>query len=474
MSNAEGQKLLKVEEGQFSDVKSKAIPPANLSKGISAFANSDGGDLYLGIEELIPDKHRNWDGYENSEAANGHLQAFERLFPLGNDFQYEFISAQGFPGYVLHVQVHRTQGIIKASNGIPYIRRGAQNLPVESQEAVKRLEYTKGIESFETESTNVLKDAVTDSVVVRAFVEQVVPTSTPENWLRKQVLLRDDKPTVAAVLLFSDEPQAHLPKRCGIKAYRYKTVEAQGTRETLAFDPRTVEGCLYEQIKDVVRLTTEIVESIPRLGESALEAIRYPQETLHEIITNAVLHRDYSVADDVHIRIFDNRVEVQSPGRLPAHITTQNILDERFARNGAVVRILNKFPDPPNKDVGEGLNTAFEAMNQLGLKEPTIVELDNAVLVTIKHEALASPEEAVMDFLENHPSIRNAEARKITHVRADYQMKAVFNRMVKKGLIEQIPGTRTAATAYRKVQVESLPVGAEQGAFDIMTAEVSN
>jgi ATP-dependent DNA helicase RecG len=57
--------------------------------------------------------------------------------------------------------------------------------------------------------------------------------------------------------------------------------------------------------------------------------IVYPAEALHEVITNAVLHRDYSVADDVHIRVFENRVEVESPGRLPAHITPQNILAER-------------------------------------------------------------------------------------------------------------------------------------------------
>ena len=63
-----------------------------------------------------------------------------------------------------------------------------------------------------------------------------------------------------------------------------------------------------------------------------LESVKYPITALHEIITNAVLHRDYSVADDIHIRIFDNRVEVASPGTLPAHITAENILNERFAR----------------------------------------------------------------------------------------------------------------------------------------------
>jgi ATP-dependent DNA helicase RecG len=180
---------------------------------------------------------------------------------------------------------------------------------------------------------------------------------------------------VAGLLLFAEEPQAIIPKHCGIKVYRYKTQESEGFREVLEFDPKTVEGCLYDQIKKAVDLTKLITESIPKMGKAEkFEAIEYPPETLHEIVTNAVIHRDYSVADDVHIRIFDNRIEVKSPGRLPAHVTVKNILNERSARNGAVVRILNKFPDPPNKDVGEGLNTAFAAMYKLGLKEPVIEE----------------------------------------------------------------------------------------------------
>lgn len=299
-------------------------------------------------------------------------------------------------------------------------------------------------------------EMVTTSAVVTDFIKEVVPTSDAESWLKKQALLRTDKPTVAGVLLFADEPQALIPKRCGIKVYRYKTREAEGFRGALAFTPETVEGALYNQIASAVKITTEHTERIPKMGEDALESISYPAETLHEIITNAVLHRDYSIADDVHIRIFDNRIEVQSPGRLPAHVTVKNILDERFARNGAIVRILNKFPDPPNKDVGEGLNTAFSAMHELGLKTPIIMEKDNSVLVTIKHEPLASPEEAILDFLEDHETIKNAQARAVTHIRADYQVKSIFGQMVTKGLIEQVPGTRTSNTAYRK-KVRSEP-----------------
>ena len=130
-------------------------------------------------------------------------------------------------------------------------------------------------------------------------------------------------------------------------------------------------------------------------------SVTYPVEALHEIITNAVLHRDYSIADDIHIKIFDNRVEISSPGTLPGHITTDNILDERFARNAAMVRLINKFPDPPNKDVGEGLNTAFQAMRKMKLKDPVIRQEGGYVKVTLKHEALATTEEMILEYLES-------------------------------------------------------------------------
>lgn len=454
ISSDQAQKILELSEGQFSDLKGRAIAPSKLTKTISAFSNSDGGDLYVGIEETINrggDKAREWQGFADVEAANGHLQIFETLFPLGTDFQYEFLQLEGGDGLVLHALVNKTKSIVKASNSIPYIRRGAQNLPVDTQQALKNLEYTKGVSSFESEAlSGVSQEVITESDVIQDFINQVVPTTTPDKWLKKQLLIRSSKPTVAGALLFADEPQAIIPKHCGIKIYRYKTNEGEGFREALAFDPVTIEGDLYSQIHRAVDKTIEVVEDIPKLADSALEAINYPSETLHEIITNAVIHRDYGVADDVHIRIFDNRIEVQSPGRLPAHMTVENILDERFARNGAVVRILNKFPNPPNKDVGEGLNTAFNAMHSLGLKSPVIEEKDNSVLVTIKHEQLASAEETIMDYLETHTSINNSKAREICHIPRDYRVKIIFGAMVNSGLIEQVPGTNTSSTAYRK------------------------
>lgn len=452
ITDKQRNQILSHTEGHFLDLKAKEILPSKLTKTISAFANADGGELFIGIAEsgVVGISHR-WDGFADPEDGNAHLQVFENLFPLGEDYRYGFLRHPNETGYVLQVTVRKTRGVVRDNEGIPRIRRGAQNLPVDTDEKLRILERNKGITSFENEPVLVELNNVCNSETAIKFILEVVPTSEPEVWLKKNELIKNDKPTVAGVVLFSDLPQAVLPKRSGIKIYRYKTSSGERTRDTLVGNPISVEGCAYNLIYDAVKQTQEIISNIQVLGAKGLEPVNYPTETLHEVITNAVLHRDYSIADDVHVRIFDNRVEVESPGRLPAHITKTNILDERFARNGNIVRVINKFPDPPNKDVGEGLNTAFEAMRNLRLKDPIFLEPENAVIVVISHEKLASIEDIIMEYLDNNDMITNQIARELTGIKSENSMKGHFNKLRARNMIEPVPGRTSFRSAWQKV-----------------------
>jgi ATP-dependent DNA helicase RecG len=445
--------ILEGREGHFFDLKSIDIRPAKLTETMSAFANADGGELYVGIDEKGKGrkKTRKWRGFSDQEAANGHVQVIEELFPLGQYFSCGFICCKGNDGLILKIEVDKTREVKKASDGIPYLRRGAQNLPMNTPEKVRRLELNKGIVSYEAETVNIDSDLVEESPILLQFLSAVIPSAEPLGWLKKQRLLQEGKPTVAAVLLFAEEPQAILPKHCGIKILRYQTREKEGRRPVLSFNPITIEGSIYNSIYDSVSKTVEIVEEIPKLGEFGLEPIQYPREALHEIITNAVLHRDYSIAADIQIRIFDNRIEVESPGKLPGHITEENILREQFARNGSIIRLINKFPNPPNKDVGEGLNTAFDAMTRLKLKAPVIKGGEDSVTVYIRHEPLASPEDAVLQYLETNYTITNRRARELTGITSENSMKNVFYRLRDKGLIERVPEKRGVSSAWQKV-----------------------
>jgi ATP-dependent DNA helicase RecG len=112
--------------------------------------------------------------------------------------------------------------------------------------------------------------------------------------------------------------------------------------------------------------------------------------------------------------------------------------------------MINKFPNPPNKDVGEGLNTAFDAMRRLRLKDPEIHEGQSSVTVIIPHQKLSSPEDLVMEFLRTNAEITNRQAREMCGVRSENSMKGIFKRLESKGLIEQVPGRTRFKAAWRR------------------------
>lgn len=449
ISDVQFAELLDRGEGHFLDFKAKEVSPAKLTRSLSAFANADGGELFIGVLNSGSSPGKRWSGFPDAEAANGHIQAFEQFFPLGTHFKYQFLKSERLTGLLLHCEILKTPDIRASSDGVIYLRRGAQNLPQTAGEQIARLKFNKGISSYEDHLVKIDVAEVANSKPIIEFMINNIPTAEPLPWLKKQQLVVDDnRPTVGAVLLYAEEPQASLPKS-GIKVYRYQTSGA-GTRATLVGNPISIEGCLYALIAKAVNSTIEIVEKLSVMGPAGLEKVSYPRESIHEVVTNAVLHRDYSLNDDIHIRIFENRIEVQSPGVLPAHVTVENILEERFARNQRIVRLINKYEDPPNKDVGEGLNTAFEAMRKLKFRDPVIEQLDGSVKVTLRHEKLASPEEIICEYLKANPEINNSKAREITFIGSENSVKRIFNKMIKNKMIERIPDRPQARTGYRK------------------------
>jgi ATP-dependent DNA helicase RecG len=455
IDNRQRDLILALEEDHFHDLKAAEIKPSKLSESVSAFANASGGEIYVGVreEKRGTTKVRVWSGYDDVEAANAALQMLNQVAPLADFISTTFLACEGQPGLVLKIEILRNGAITKATDGIPYIRKGAQKLPVDTEEGLERLRLDKGISSYEDYKVQAELQTIENSEVTLEFLLGVVPTAEPEPWLRKQRFIVDQNPTVAGVLLFAEEPQALLPKRTAVKVFRYKTSDPVPTREHLVFDPLTIEGWAYRLIYDAVAKTQQIVEDLKRLGQAGLLEVQYPAETLHEIITNAVLHRDYSVAADIQIRIFDNRIEVESPGRLAGHVTTENILHTQFARNQRLVRMINKFPNPPNKDVGEGLNTAFDAMRKLRLRDPMIQEGPGSVVVVIPHQRLASPEELVMEFLGKNAEITNRQARDLCGVLSENSMKAIFKRLEARELIEQVPERTRFKAAWRRRDV---------------------
>jgi len=130
------------------------------------------------------------------------------------------------------------------------------------------------------------------------------------------------------------------------------------------------------------------------------------------------VHRDYRLNRDIHIRIFDERVEVESLGRLPGNLTPTNIDKARsMPRNSLLAPNLREFPNPPNVDAGEGVPMMFAQMAHASLYEPLYREqLEAAVptlVVTLPNEERPPLWVQVSDWIDHNGPIANGKLREI-------------------------------------------------------------
>lgn len=442
------------QEDHFFDKKAAAIKGAKLQKIAVAFANADGGEFYVGIsdDKDEPDPKKRWSGAGNIEDYNQHIQALTEIQPA-LPMDLTFLKAEGKNTYVLRVQVEKSQAVHKTADGSVYERKGAQSLPVTDPARITALSFAKGAVSYEDYSVDsAVAEDIVDSPRLTEFLADYSPTTDPlELSLNKNLVdRRSFKPKVAGLLLFAVEPSSIVPKKCSVRIVRYETKEDDPERDHLGAI-ESVEGPLYQLIHATVKRVTEIMSSINVWTTDGPKAMAYPPETLWEIVVNALIHRDYSMSDDVQILIFDNRIEVLSPGRLPAFVTKENILDVRYARNARIVGMLSRYKVPPNKDIGEGLNTAFQKMKDWRLRSPEIVDEGNYVRVVIPHASLATPQEAIMEFVAKHGTITNRQARDISGIKSENAVKSEFYKLKDAGLIEMIPELKGNKAAWRLI-----------------------
>ena len=454
ISNEEALKLASTVEDQFFDRKGKSISGKGVQKIVVAFANADGGELVVGIKDDKEDENpaNRWDGATDPEEFNQLIQSVVELSPSVG-FRYEFLKSNDYNGYILRLFVDKSREVCMTADKTVYVRMGAQSLPMRDAQKITQLAFSKGAQSYENRKIDSLRpETVVESNEMKRFIDEakIIPSSLSYA-VNEGFISQDDwTPLAAGVLLYADNPQGVFPTRCETRIVFYDTKEEKPERHHLKIN-ETIGGPLYHQIHMSIKRITEIMSDISVLTPEGLTKVSYPPEAIWEIVVNAMIHRDYSISDDIQIIIFQNRIEILSPGKLPGNVTIHNILDVRDSRNPKIVKGLRRYKDAPNQDLGEGLNTAFDKMKEWRLQPPVFEESGNYLKVTIGHKPLATPEEAVLKYLENHNEIRNSTARELTGIRSENQMKEVFYRLRDRGLIEQVPEKKGNASAWRKI-----------------------
>ena len=426
-----------------------SAPIQQWSASLSAFANGNGGELYLGIDP----KSGSLSPFSTEEDLVPILRALEALIPLPRLYALTVYGTEDREEVLLHISLSPCPALLPGADGKVYFRSGSQDLPCEDPEKFRELSHGKGLLSYEEELSHYVLEDLLPSRTLEHFLAQFSPKCGAYEFFRSHGLMNPyTQLRKVAVLLFSDHPQALLPHRCGIRILRYRSDELKELRDDFPeAESHLLEGPLYALIPQAVKTVRKILSEAGIIGETGFETVDYPEAALHELITNAVLHRDYSIPRDLQIRIFTNRLEIESPGTLLIPEPNLPRGCEQKVRNPHLVSLMAKFPQAPNLDLGKGMQQAFRAMRDAGLQSPSVRQTEDSVILTLKHERLADAQSLVLDYLRKHLSINNSVARELTGITDANKMKQVFLQLKDKGLLEIVPGTRSTSTQWRLV-----------------------
>jgi len=167
----------------------------------------------------------------------------------------------------------------------------------------------------------------------------------PEAALGKMALLENDgsgqvRATVAGILLCTPNPGRWFPNAC-ITATRYRGRD----RVSGQIDSREITGPLNEQIADATAFAAKNMQVAAHKDPARINLPQYSEKAVFEALVNAVVHRDYSMKGSrIRLSMFDDRLEIQSPGSLPNNLTVESIASRQSTRNEALASIFARMP----------------------------------------------------------------------------------------------------------------------------------
>ena len=192
-------------------------------------------------------------------------------------------------------------------------------------------------------------------------------------------MLDTPRATVGGILLFGKEPQRFL-SQSGIDLARYSGTDI--SHEII--DRANLDGTLDELIDQAVTFVKRNTRSSGIItGTKRIDISEYPMDVVREAITNAVAHRDYSIAGSrIRTFIFDDRLEIHSPGGLPNTINLENIAYRQYSRNRLIMEYLLKLGYVER--LGTGIKLMQRRMLEHCGREPEFLEKDDEFIVCLR------------------------------------------------------------------------------------------
>lgn len=425
----------------------KREPGKQLGNVVPAMAMTDGGLIVLGItndRELY-----------GCELTQGILDTITRVGrDVGVDLQVKEVRVDGQPIVVVAVP-EALNRIVTTTDGRLLRRVGADNTPLIGDQLARFVRARQEL-SGEDEPLPMVQAEDFDLRLINETLSAAnrPPIEAPDLFRGlidlgvavPQAAPADPTVFVAAALVFGRNPSKVVPG-AAIQLIR-RTGVGPGTGPTEARTELSLPiPRLLDEAIDFVNQHTRRFQAVA--GRRRIVIPEYPEEVLREALLNALAHRDYGLRGaTVDVTIWDDRIEIRSPGSLPGPITLENMRVEHYSRNRKIMSCLKALGLV--EEYGEGIDRMFDGMEERLMDPPLIeatpasvsVTLHNRFLVSVEDQAwlgmlghmqLSAAERRILALARGSGSVTRRAARKVLPVSAD--VDAILRGAVAKGLL---------------------------------------
>ena len=368
-------------ENQYYERKSAKKDIKELANYVAGFANASGGTLAIGIAD-----NGKVEGFEDcKEKYNKVLKItscdYLKTVPKYENETIEVINYKGNKDKILLIHISPSMNtLIRNAKDEVYLRQGDSTNKL-SAEQVKIIESDRHEISFE-EQLNVrtsINDIDLDMVeiyksAIGANESELLDILRARRFLIKDEMSQKEFLTNAGTLLFAKDPSLFFPT-ARIRVIKFEGKEMQTGADLNIVKDKTFALPLYKQIKEAQKFVDTQLREFTHLGTNGefVTVPEYPKFAWEEGITNAITHRNYAISGEhTKIFIYDDRMEMLSPGDLPGIVTIKNIKERRYARNPIISRTLTELGVV--RELNEGVSRIYREMSDLFLEDPIYIE----------------------------------------------------------------------------------------------------
>ncbi len=348
---------------------------ADIGEALVSFSNADGGAVLIGVEDdgtITGIPHKEEEIQTMLHAINSHVYKDQQL-PLNNASKLVLEDK-----IILYFSVNKgTTMIYQLPDGRCVRRKDRSTMPASidqiqfERQEIKAREYDSQfvdgaiVTDLDLRLLQGIADQYIKGLSIERYLQQIGLAEYAQNGLRLKK---------AALLLFATDIDRWHP-RSQVRILKVKGNKLEAGEKYNVISDDIVKGNIFELILKSWEHLRSYLAYKTEFGTNSKFEQKYifPEDAVREVILNAIAHRDYSIANAIEIYIFNDRMEIKSPGALLSTLTIKNLYElegSHESRNPLIASVLRE--NKLMREIGEGMKRIFSLMQEQKLEKPEL------------------------------------------------------------------------------------------------------